>query len=96
MLYCAEHIVSIVASLVKNCEGIQRQRLINKFIENDHEKIDRLMELHFKYLDRVNKADDKIEQKKRVSFCLCAVHCDGLSCDVSVVCRVTKTWLMSV
>lgn len=36
-------------------------------MENDHEKIDRLMELHFKYLDRVNKADDKIEQKKRVS-----------------------------
>lgn len=60
-----EHIVSIVASLEKNCEGIQRQRLINKFVENDHEKIDRLMELHFKYLDRVNKADDKIEQKKR-------------------------------
>ena len=82
MLYCAEHIVSIVASLVKNCEGIQRQRLINKFIENDHEKIDRLMELHFKYLDRVNRADDKIEQKKRVSFCLRAVYCNCLSCDI--------------
>jgi len=67
LLCCAEHIISIAASLVKNCEGIQRQRLINKFVENDHEKIDRLMELHFKYLDRVNKADDKIEQKKRVS-----------------------------
>jgi len=69
LLYCTEHIISIVASLVKNCEGIQRQRLINKFTENDHEKIDRLMEMHFKYLDRVNKADDKIEHKKRVSFC---------------------------
>jgi len=71
MLRRAEHIISIVASLVKNCEGIQRQRLINKFTENDHEKIDRLMELHFKYLDRVNKADDKIEQKKRVSKPIC-------------------------
>jgi beta-catenin-like protein 1 len=60
-----EHIISIVASLVKNCDGIQRQRLINKFVENDHEKVDRLMELHFKYLERVNKVDDKIEQKKR-------------------------------
>jgi len=68
LYYCAEHVISIVASLLKNCEGIQRQRLVNKFIENDHEKVDRLMELHFKYLDRVNKADDKIEQKKRVSF----------------------------
>jgi len=73
LLCSAEHIISIAASLVKNCEGIQRQRLINKFVENDHEKIDRLMELHFKYLDRVNKADDKIEQKKRVSkpFIIC-------------------------
>lgn len=62
-----EHIVSVLASLVKNCTGIQRQRLIQKFIENDHEKVDRLMEMHFKYLGRVNKADDKIEQKKRVS-----------------------------
>jgi len=63
---------------VKNCEGIQRQRLINKFTENDHEKIDRLMELHFKYLDRVNKADDKIEQKKRVSFCSSVIYCNCL------------------
>jgi len=28
------------------------------------------MEVHFKYLDRVNKADDKIEQKKRVRLCM--------------------------
>jgi len=64
----AEHIVSILASLVKNCNGLQRQRLLQKFIENDHEKVDRLMELHFKYLGRVNKVDDKIELKKRVSI----------------------------
>jgi beta-catenin-like protein 1 len=63
----SEHIVSILASLVKNCSGIQRQRLMQKFVENDHEKVDRLVELHFKYFERVNKADDKIEQKKRVS-----------------------------
>jgi len=89
LLYCTEHIISIVASLVKNCEGIQRQRLINKFIENDHEKIDRLMELHFKYLDRVNKADDKIEQKKRVGFCLSAVCCKGLYSKVVIFCCIT-------
>ena len=66
-VFNTEHIVSIVASLVKNCSGLQRQRLLQKFIENDHEKVDRLMELHFKYLSRVNKVDDKIELKKRVS-----------------------------
>lgn len=40
---------------------------MQKFVENDHEKVERLMELHFKYVERVNKADEKIEQKKRVS-----------------------------
>lgn len=60
-----EHIVSIISSLVKNCDGTQRQRLINKFTENDHEKVDRLMELHFKYLTRVHAADEKIEAQKK-------------------------------
>ena len=38
-----------------------RQRLLAKFTENDHEKVERLMELHFKYLERVELAEDKIE-----------------------------------
>ena len=32
--------------------------MINKFLENDHEKVDRLIELHFKYLQQVREADD--------------------------------------
>ena len=58
--------MSIVASLLKNCDGAQRQRLLNKFVENDHEKVDRLMELHFKYLDKVRATDERIERQKRV------------------------------
>lgn len=33
-----EHIGSIIASMLRNCQGTQRQRLLNKFTENDHEK----------------------------------------------------------
>jgi len=34
-----EHIVSIIASLVKACSGTQKQRILSKFTENDHEKV---------------------------------------------------------
>ncbi|CAL1298820.1 unnamed protein product [Larinioides sclopetarius] len=59
-----EHVCSIIASMLKNCKGTQRQRLLNKFTENDHEKVDRLMELHFKYLDKVHYIDIQIEKEK--------------------------------
>lgn len=52
-----EHVASIIASMLRNCRGSQRQRLISKFTENDHEKVDRLMELHFKYLEKVEALD---------------------------------------
>jgi beta-catenin-like protein 1 len=59
-----EHICSIISSLLKNCKGTQRQRLLNKFVENDLEKVDRLMELHFKYLEKVQLLDQSIERDK--------------------------------
>ena len=40
-----------------------RQRLVAKFTENDHEKVERLMELHFKYLERVEFAEHKIAKE---------------------------------
>ena len=49
-----EHICSIIASLFRNVQGPPRERLITKFIENDHEKVDRLLELHMKYLVKVH------------------------------------------
>lgn len=57
-----EHVCSIIASMLRNCRGSQRQRLISKFTENDHEKVDRLMELHFKYLEKVEGIDETIEE----------------------------------
>lgn len=57
-----EHVVSIIASMLRNCRGAQRQRLISKFTENDHEKVDRLLELHFKYLEKVETIDAELDQ----------------------------------
>jgi len=55
-----EHVVSIVASLFKNCKGSHRSRILIKFTESDHEKVERLMELHFKYVDRVNITEERL------------------------------------
>lgn len=56
-----EHVVSIIASMLRNCKGPQRQRLLSKFTENDHEKVDRLIELHLKYLQKVDAVDAEID-----------------------------------
>lgn len=58
-----EHVVSIIANMLRNCRGTQRQRLMTKFSENDMEKVDRLMELHFKFLEKVEIIDASIEEK---------------------------------
>lgn len=65
-LLLIEHVVSIIASMLHNCRGPQRQRLLSKFTENDHEKVDRLLELHFKYLDKVEEVDAIIDNQRRV------------------------------
>uniref|UniRef100_A0A8C4PXJ6 Beta-catenin-like protein 1 n=1 Tax=Eptatretus burgeri TaxID=7764 RepID=A0A8C4PXJ6_EPTBU len=59
-----EHVCSTIASMLRNLKGQQRTRLINKFVENDCEKVDRLMELHFRYLEAVMMADKKIDGEK--------------------------------
>ncbi|MBN3308571.1 CTBL1 protein, partial [Amia calva] len=59
-----EHVCSIIASMLRNLKGQQRTRLLSKFTENDCEKVDRLMELHFKYLEAVQLADKNIEGEK--------------------------------
>lgn len=54
--------VSIIASMLRNCKGQQRQRLLSKFTENDYEKVDRLMELHFKYLEKVEEVEKNTKE----------------------------------
>lgn len=57
-----EHVISIISSMLRNCKGPQRQRLLSKFTENDHEKVDRLLELHLKYLEKVEAVDRQIDE----------------------------------
>ena len=47
-----EHLVSIIASLLKNCTGNTKQRVVLKFTENDYEKVDRLV-LDFSSRDNI-------------------------------------------
>ncbi|KAL0267827.1 UNVERIFIED_CONTAM: hypothetical protein PYX00_009979 [Menopon gallinae] len=62
-----EHVLSIISSMLKNCKGSQRQRLLSKFTENDYEKVDRLLELHFKYLEKVEQVDVELEEQQRIT-----------------------------
>ncbi|XP_065064938.1 beta-catenin-like protein 1 [Rhopilema esculentum] len=59
-----EHTSSIIASLFRHSVGSSRSRLVQKFVENDHIKVDRLMELYFNYRSKVQDADMKIEKEK--------------------------------
>lgn len=56
--------------MLRNCQGSQRQRLLAKFTENDLEKVDRLLELHFKYMDKVDRVEKEIEVKHSL-WCMC-------------------------
>ena len=63
-----EHTISIMASIFKNVTAgnnasKQRDRILTKFTENDHEKVDRLMEIHDKYLAKVQEADAEIDDE---------------------------------
>ena len=52
--------------LFRNLSGNLRTRLVQKFVENDHLKVDRLMELHIKYHNKILDCDAKIEKEKQV------------------------------
>ena len=49
---------------MKYCSAANKQRVLQKFIENDHEKVDRLIEIYFKYLEKVNQVDEEIKEEK--------------------------------
>ncbi|CAH8539278.1 unnamed protein product [Schistosoma turkestanicum] len=42
-----------------------KSRVLAKFVENDHEKVDRLIELHLKYLDIVKATNHKVELMRK-------------------------------
>lgn len=58
-----EHVITIVASLMKNSRGRNRPDF-SKFSEADHEKVERLMELHLS-TDRVAATESKLRKRNR-------------------------------
>ncbi|CAG8726545.1 43612_t:CDS:10, partial [Gigaspora margarita] len=62
-----EHIIGIIVSLLKNLpqNSEHRLRLFNKFLENDLEKVDRLLEMREAYELKVSVVDKEIEEEKK-------------------------------
>ncbi|KAJ3672297.1 hypothetical protein LUZ60_007018 [Juncus effusus] len=57
-----ERIISLIASLLGGItRGSRRDRLLSKFVENECEKIDRLMELYMRYSDRVKAETERLD-----------------------------------
>lgn len=57
-----ERLISLTASLFGGVlRGSRRDRLLSKFVENECEKIDRLMELYVRYSDRVKSETERMD-----------------------------------
>ncbi|KAK3155747.1 hypothetical protein QOZ80_2BG0207020 [Eleusine coracana subsp. coracana] len=58
-----ERIISLIASLFGGIvtKGSRRMRLLGKFVENECEKIDRLMEFYMRYSDRVKEESERLD-----------------------------------
>lgn len=57
-----ERLISLIASLFGGIlRGSRRERLLSKFVENECEKIDRLMELYVRYSDRVKSETERMD-----------------------------------
>ncbi|KAJ9564729.1 hypothetical protein OSB04_000695 [Centaurea solstitialis] len=57
-----ERLISLVASLFGGIlRGSRRERLLSKFVENEYEKIDRLMELYMRYSNRVKEETERLD-----------------------------------
>merc|ERR1712139_482088 len=52
-----EHVASIIQSLCRYCTGTAVARVLNKFTENNFEKLERLLEAHEEYAQAVRQAD---------------------------------------
>jgi beta-catenin-like protein 1 len=60
--------MGIIISLLKNLprDSEARLRFINKFIENDYEKMDRLLEMREIYETKAESVSREIEEEKEV------------------------------
>lgn len=60
------HILGIIASLFSNLasDTMPRDRLLAKFVENNYEKVDRLLEIRENAEARLKLADEEIKQEQ--------------------------------
>ncbi|GKB07708.1 beta-catenin-like protein 1, partial [Tanacetum coccineum] len=42
--------------------GSRRERLLSKFVENEYEKVDQLMELYMRYSNRVKEESERLNE----------------------------------
>ncbi|EPB67614.1 hypothetical protein ANCCEY_13298 [Ancylostoma ceylanicum] len=59
-----EHVCAILASLFRSCGDDARQRMMSKFVEHEHEKVDRAIELFIKYREKLAKFEAKRARKE--------------------------------
>ncbi|KAL3676980.1 hypothetical protein R1sor_026928 [Riccia sorocarpa] len=60
-----ERVISLISSLFGGLtRGSRKERLLNKFTENEYEKIDRLMELYVRYSDRVKAESKRLDEQE--------------------------------
>ncbi|KAF2071274.1 hypothetical protein CYY_007411 [Polysphondylium violaceum] len=61
-----KHMLTIIHSLLRNLtkESESYERLVSKFTENHLEKVEHLVELHQKYLAKVKKYDETLDQEE--------------------------------
>lgn len=62
-----EHVIGIIYSLCSYCTGAQISRVLNKFVEHRYEKLERLVELHDKYIIS-SKKQAKTSQFKNIVY----------------------------
>lgn len=64
-----EHLLSILASLFTNLpsESPSRIRVVMKFVENDYEKVERLLEMRERAAGVLRAVEREIEEERKVS-----------------------------
>lgn len=65
-----EHILEIIMSLLNNLksDSMERIRLLSKFVENDYEKVDRLIEIRNTVQAQLKPIQEDIEDRKKVEI----------------------------
>lgn len=59
-----EYCLLIVLTLLKHAKRSHRSRCLYKFVENQFEKIERLVELYFKYAEKMIRCDQEINKER--------------------------------